>query len=974
MDGIYSSNLSDYGYDQDRGWCVPASLKAKPAAKAEPVAEAKPAEKNYCQSTELIPELSFWAEWNESSARVDQFLNQRVTPYIESAALAPTGCGGGSSSGSNVCRASGSPTYPDASINPIPTLMVFNPKDIKAGGKGVDATWQFNIANCDGHSKNMKVRVYFSADKTIFGDYTPDENGLVTVTRHFAPGEFPSDNPLFGDLYYYNPESSEMPPPLLKAIKLYLPTPDTTPTQYHGCDYSTTPPQPIVISEAGDSVGFGQSARIKTSPEACNFSPAVNQSDFNVDFNIEGKWLVLEQNNAAAIKFDNGTYYVDHNFTTTGAQGVRVKVGDAVRGGDPVESQPISIYVTPPDSAVDVFPSSSDGSFMALRPITLDAGFNFSVPVGNVNFAWAIKDPLGNPVTPTPASGKQVSFTPAMAGLYSYTLTITGDSIKRPIVKPGTVTINTFSKPDATIIGEQYPASGVPVYYHTQFISKYRSLGAEDDGAICTYTLSHTDPTTNVPTVDINKDARNCGDTLTVTYPTVSKETHYLLEAGVVGANQSYVATKASLQITINSQEVNQSGAAFSITYDDLGAVPFRQITLNGILAGAPEGMNLTYKWTITDNNDVPLSVQPGDGKTSTYPFTADGIYKVKLSVYGDDLTKPLSTKEIPVTMFGFPKPGVKLVINGNKPVYAGKPVPLTVLLGRTALPEDDSALYALKISHREYDPTTGLTKPVIDLDPTNPVAQHRDLIYTFPTSQTYQVDATVTGMNGGTVAYVDQANPSVFADVFSSITTPAISGPQVGDQGVSMTFIVANPDPNLDYTFDFGDTLINSDGGVQPDGGTQLNSGTTVDHLFTRPGMFPVKVTATSKTDPSASATSQPWNVTINQTGIVPKTDPIPNLVITPGQGPAPLTVTADASKSYVTADGATIVDYTFIWGDNNSPDGGPQLDSGAQPTRTHQFECTGASCTYTVKMIITDSNGKKASTTTVVSTWQGS
>jgi len=92
---------------------------------------------------------------------------------------------------------------------------------------------------------------------------------------------------------------------------------------------------------------------------------------------------------------------------------------------------------------------------------------------------------------------------------------------------------------------------------------------------------------------------------------------------------------------------------------------------------------------------------------------------------------------------------------------------------------------------------------------------------------------------------------------------------------------------------------------------------------------------------------------------------NPIPNLVITPGFGPSPLTVTADASNSYPTDPEASIVEYEFNWGDGG-------IETGFASMRDHTFSCTNSSCSYTVRLTVTDSNGNASSITAGVAAWQ--
>ncbi len=144
-------------------------------------------------------------------------------------------------------------------------------------------------------------------------------------------------------------------------------------------------------------------------------------------------------------------------------------------------------------------------------------------------------------------------------------------------------------------------------------------------------------------------------------------------------------------------------------------------------------------------------------------------------------------------------------------------------------------------------------------------------------------------------------------------------------------------------YTFDFGD---GSSIGPQ--------AGATATHNYGT-GTWLARVTV--KDDRGATtALATPVTVTVG----APNQPPVAALTLTPTLGPAPLTVSADASGS-TDSDGG-IVSYLFVFGDGTQA--GPQ----ASPLASHVF--TGGTHTVTVTITDTDGGTAAASATVTVTT----
>ena len=166
---------------------------------------------------------------------------------------------------------------------------------------------------------------------------------------------------------------------------------------------------------------------------------------------------------------------------------------------------------------------------------------------------------------------------------------------------------------------------------------------------------------------------------------------------------------------------------------------------------------------------------------------------------------------------------------------------------------------------------------------------------------------------------------------------------PATGDAPLQVTADASasydtGPTPIASYTFEFGD----GSAAVGP------QTSPLAPHTFASAGTFTVTVTVTDTEGTPATATAEVHVLT-------PNDPPSAALSLTPSQGVAPLTLTADASGS--TASSATpIVRYTFDFGDGTviGPQPGPQAG--------HTYPAPGS---FPVVVTVTDTAGRSSSAT---------
>ncbi|MBU1027400.1 MAG: PKD domain-containing protein, partial [Candidatus Margulisbacteria bacterium] len=307
-----------------------------------------------------------------------------------------------------------------------------------------------------------------------------------------------------------------------------------------------------------------------------------------------------------------------------------------------------------------------------------------------------------------------------------------------------------------------------------------------------------------------------------------------------------------------------------------------------------------------------------------SYTFDPQGDYDFKLEVTGaDGTTKNYEIRSVGVYPQDIDMPQASIIAppaaNAGEAVnfFAADPDPANTYLW-------------------EFGDGTSATGPAPTKTFNPPVGQ----------MATYSVKLTVTNA-AGTAQDVTMQKITIVPD---SVNPPSflLDIPYAAEDDTYVPMSVENlPDPgNWTITWQYGD-------------GSPLGSGISAGNTYSAPGAYQIVCTLTSNLDPSYQI-HKPFTITV-----VPHGSPVPNLVLTPGMGQAPLNVTADAGNSYVSAAGASIVNYEFDWGDGNS-------DSGPQSARNHTFNCSDSSCAYTVRVTVADSNGNSSIISAAVVTWQ--
>lgn len=349
-----------------------------------------------------------------------------------------------------------------------------------------------------------------------------------------------------------------------------------------------------------------------------------------------------------------------------------------------------------------------------------------------------------------------------------------------------------------------------------------------------------------------------------------------------------------------------------------------RVIQCDGITGADPDNSLEVNFYVYTPTGDLRIPAQNnGSHYYCEHDFTEEGLHEIVLVATNRSRSASISTGTFWVQGGGETSDLPPVAIIAPFWAYIGEDVPFTS-------PSPDETLYSYIWEFRDG------TLPV-----SGPSVTHA-----FASGGIYQVKLTV--------AYLDR--PELESVLYHNITivppgidVPALSivAPDAAEEDTLVSISVGDPDPvDWDYGWQFGDG--------------ERGSGPAVTNLYLNPGTYTIILTATNRIDPT-----QTYSISRIIT-IISHGNPVPNLVITPGMGRAPLTVTADASASYPTAWGGTITNYRFNWGDTSPEESGPA------GSRVHTYTCASSSCGYTVRVTVEDSYGGTSSITAAVSTWR--
>jgi PKD repeat protein len=340
-------------------------------------------------------------------------------------------------------------------------------------------------------------------------------------------------------------------------------------------------------------------------------------------------------------------------------------------------------------------------------------------------------------------------------------------------------------------------------------------------------------------------------------------------------------------------------------------------------ITGYSDDPAATFNWTVT-YPDGTLHYFLDQQTILSFLFELEGDYDFKLEVVaGDDSTKNYEIRSVGVydALVELPVAGIVGPTHGS----IGEDL-------HFAATDPDESQYSYTWVYGDGTTASGATPPPKQYSQTG----------------TYPVQLTVARLNDPTIKDTVTWHVAIGDATYVPPAFDLSGLPNAAEVGtvIPMTLAFQSGDPDdWTVTWQYGD-------------GSPLGQGLSVNHTYETTGPKNLVITLTN-VDPDIDPIYVSWPISIIEHG-----KPIPNLTITPSNmGPVPLTITADASNSYASAPEASIVYYSFNWGDGSAEQGGPY------PSRNHTYDLPG---TYTLRLTITDSNNQTSTITTVISTWE--
>lgn len=393
------------------------------------------------------------------------------------------------------------------------------------------------------------------------------------------------------------------------------------------------------------------------------------------------------------------------------------------------------------------------------------------------------------------------------------------------------------------------------------------------------------------------------GDGTVVGPQTTATAGHTYAAGGVYSVKVTVLDTAGNPATATATVTVGAPAAALSVN-PAAGGAP---LTVTASATGSTDPIGITsYAFSFGDGS---AAVGPQTTSSASHTYAAGGTYIVVVSV--SDSAGAIATTSKTVTV-GQPVAALTL-----SPSSGPAPLPVTA--------DASSSTDPVAISTYTFDFGDGTV--------VGPQAAST-ATHNYVTGGSFTVRVTVLDVAGASAT----TTQTVTVGLPTAVVT---ASPNAGPAPLTVT---ANASGSSDpigvatYTFNFGDGT--------PAVGPQATSSAT--HTYTSTGSFTVTVTVTDSVGGTTSAT----------TGISVAVPPTAALSATPASGPAPLSVTADASAS--TAGTNPIASYTFDFGDGSAPVG-PQ----ASPTAGHLYSSGGH---YTITVTVKDTIGVSSTATTSV------
>ena len=404
------------------------------------------------------------------------------------------------------------------------------------------------------------------------------------------------------------------------------------------------------------------------------------------------------------------------------------------------------------------------------------------------------------------------------------------------------------------------------------------------------------------------------GQTTTHTYTTASSFT-----ATLTVTNARGVAASTSQVLAIAQSQAPTASFVFSPGSPAAG----QTVVFNADASRAATGRTITqYSWIFGDGTSA-------SGFLVSHVFTAAGTYNVTLSVLDDAGQKTTTSQAVSVSSGGGGGGG------GGATTASFVASPTAPVVGQVVFfnASGSSAATGRTLTTYAWDFGDGTS-----FSGTTASTNH-----TFTTAGTFTVALVVTDDTGQTARFANGVTVAAAGAV--APTARFTSSPLAPGVNQDVFFNASSSTPGAGHTlsayaWDFGD------------GST--GTGVTVSHPYTRAGTFTVTLVVTDEAGQTGTV-SAGVTVTAASSQIVAAFGFSP---AAPDISDGTNTVHFDATPS-TPSSGQSITTYDWTWGDGTAatPNGGKLLN--------HTFAVAG---TYTVRLTVTDTAGRSATTTLTV------
>ena len=800
-----------------------------------------------------------------------------------------------------------------------------------------------SVLDSAGASAVANASVTASAPPVASLTVSPASGAAPLAVNVDASASTPGSNPIASYTFDFGDGTSSGPQSTPTASHSYLTggnyTIKLTVTDTAG--YTATAKSAVAVGAPTASLSVSPNAGaspLSATADASASSDPVGISSYTFNFG-DGSPAVGPQAGSSA----------SHTYGVGGSYSVVVTIVDAT-GASATATK--TVLVGAPVAALTLTP----GSGPAPMAVKADASGSTD-PIGIASYTFN----FGDGTTVGPQSGAQATHTYSTGGNFTVRVVVTDAAGASAAGIQGV----TVGAPSAALVVTP-STGGAPLAVTAD------GSGSTDPIGVTTYTFNFGDGTVVGP---------QAGATAAHTYSSVGTYTVVLTVADSAGASSSansvvLVASPPSADLTVTPAS---GPAPLSVTADASASTPgtnpiasFKFDFGDGTVVGPQAAATASHVYAAGGIYTVVVTVSDGIGvsATATQTVTATAPPTAKLTVTPSSGTTPLSVTanasasvagSSPISSYTFnygdgttvgPQPSAT-----STHTYTGAgtftvSVTVTDSSGASANASASVTAAAPPVAALALSSQSGAAPLPLTADASASVAGTNPITgYSFDFG-----DGTVLGPQAGAIAnhtysvggtYIVRVTVTDSGGYWSAATEPLTVGAPVAELSVSPVFgpaplpVTADASASTDpigiasYTFDFGDGSV-----LGP------QAGATAVHTYAAAGNYTLTVTIADITGSTSSASSL----------VTAVTPPSAALMVSPGLGAIPFSVTADASGS--TAGSDPIASYTFDFGDGTGA--GPQ----AGATATHTYNTAGI---YTVKVTATDSRGVSSSATAV-------